>query len=208
MKFAWLAPLAIAASALLSACAPSADAPSLKAQTNLTLASIQKPTTWQELLRNLKYAVENGLPLRDDFYSNDNLKVFFNSSRISWSGKDTPNSAVELVAFDEEPAYRRYYIELHPPTSNPRALILVSGGRVQGTPIETVEDVFGTAIEVTDYPGPDYTGPPFPILSKTHRLGNARITFNSSLPTVKTTLIVITSANGTMRGLSAVVEKQ
>src|SRR5690242_3718731 len=56
------------------------DSPSEKAMMN-----VSPPTTANEVLRNFKIAFDNELFLREDFYSEDNLKNFFSADRVSWN---------------------------------------------------------------------------------------------------------------------------
>jgi hypothetical protein len=75
-------------------------------------------------------------------------------------------------------------------------------------PIEAIESVFGPATEVSDYPGADYVGHPFPLDRKTHKLGNARIAYRFQKPAIKTSVSVITYGDGAMKSLNVHAERQ
>jgi hypothetical protein len=65
---------------------PSALCAELGSQQEELMATIARPTTTLEVLRNFKFALDNDLFLRDDFYTDENLQKFFAADRISWHG--------------------------------------------------------------------------------------------------------------------------
>ncbi len=48
------------------------------------MKKIRKPTSPKELLQNIKFAVDNDLLLRDDLYTDDNLKMLLGGRRVIW----------------------------------------------------------------------------------------------------------------------------
>jgi hypothetical protein len=67
-----------------------------------TLATVPKlPTTPLELLQNIKFALDQGLPLREDFYAEANLKRIFGGSKVERVTDDPtagPNDIVRQVS--------------------------------------------------------------------------------------------------------------
>ena len=48
------------------------------------MATIERPTTTIQVLQNFKFALDNDLFLRDDFYTDENLGKFFAANKVFW----------------------------------------------------------------------------------------------------------------------------
>lgn len=75
----------------------------LRAQTNETTAKqfyskLVRPVTLIDLFRNFKIAMDGDLLLRDDFYTEDNLKEFSGGERIIWI-REPPVARGEITRF-------------------------------------------------------------------------------------------------------------
>ena len=75
------------------------------------LAMISRPATVTDLLRNIKFALDHDLLLQKDFYSEENLERFFNTSKIEWSKNEAATKIGMFVALDDLPHKSTY--ELH-----------------------------------------------------------------------------------------------
>lgn len=53
-------------------------------------AMIKKPSTLIEVLKNIKLALDQHLLLREDFYTEENLKLFFGGENVAWRKINDP----------------------------------------------------------------------------------------------------------------------
>lgn len=64
-------------------------------------AAIKKPATPFELLDNIRLAIDKHLLLREDFYTEENLKLFFGGDRVEWRSDDDLNKRRgEIIGFN------------------------------------------------------------------------------------------------------------
>jgi hypothetical protein len=74
----------LAAATLLSGCNAAVRTQAGGGQSASTYAGVTEPRSILDLMRNTRIAVDKGLVLRRDFYTNDNLERFFGGSKVSW----------------------------------------------------------------------------------------------------------------------------
>jgi hypothetical protein len=60
------------------------------------LGMTMKPVTPEELLKNIKLALENNLFLREDFYTEDNFRRVFGDYAYSWRDNDAEHKFVDM----------------------------------------------------------------------------------------------------------------
>jgi hypothetical protein len=60
----------------------------------------RRPNTLRELLTNLKVASDRGLLLREDFYTEENLKVFSGGNEVLWVARSPTRQQATITGFD------------------------------------------------------------------------------------------------------------
>jgi hypothetical protein len=176
------------------------------------LAKIRNPTTLIELLQNIKLALEGDLLLHEEFYADENLKRFFDTSEIKWAGSGRGRLG-QLAALDDYPVYPRRYINLLPNLGNQdgqpntsrksRAGINMLGGA--SFPIDAVLRVFGSKMEISERNGKTDTsnGEALVLMSKTHEFGNMFLTYRFDGPSEKSVITFVTEGDGTVNRCNA-----
>src|ERR1700742_1920943 len=60
----------------------------------------RRPNTLRELLTNLKVASDRGLLLRENFYTEENLKVFSGGNEVLWVARSPTRQQATITGFD------------------------------------------------------------------------------------------------------------
>jgi hypothetical protein len=164
-------------------------------------AVVKKPTTPMELLKNIKFALDHELLLRDDFYTDENLMRFLGGSRVEWVDNRPGLRRVEVRnlgnLFEMSSSWPGMGISAVLLTTDEKNRGYVEGGsRLKGRigiyplgdsrmTIEAVESVFGKPTEVYN----PYAGekPPYgtKLGPKTHPLGHMAFKYRFDHPTSK-----------------------
>jgi hypothetical protein len=163
---------------------------------------IKKPATITDFLQNVKFAVEHDLFLQKDFYSDENLERFFNTPHITWMKNEPLLKMSNTIPFAfsnptgkniDNPRHRSMYehsgagvtMEVLDPNRK-----LNASGKMEGTmgisamlPLEVVENVFGTDMEVIDPYAKLY--PQRPLTPPTHEYGNKALVYTFNTPLAK-----------------------
>lgn len=181
----------------------------LRAQTNEPTAKqfyskIVRPVTLIDLLRNFKTAMDGDLLLRDDFYTDDNLKKFSGGERIIWI-KVPPNGRGEIVGFGtmvkdlhhDGRTWGGLGIIFSQNFNEGREAVtgwLLTISDPNSVSFSEVEAIFGTGWEGRTFMNPPPHGPPRP--PATHPRGYDRIVYNSVSPTLQREMIFSFSSDG------------
>jgi hypothetical protein len=181
-------------------------------------AMVKKPTTPVELLKNIKFALDHELLLREDFYTDGTLKQFIGGTRVEWPyNRPTSKSAKVSGLGDLYQATRGaprmgIDVRLYPAEEDGKiedhrkigAAITVQMGR--GLTVEDVEGVLGVPTKVSDrhggIPGPH----PEPGQPKTHPFGNTVIVYPLDKPTSKGRITFTIDGDGTVNRYNAYSE--
>jgi hypothetical protein len=163
---------------------------------NRLLATIDRPTTAIEALRNLKFALDHDLFLRDDFYSDDNLRKFFAAGKISWelfrptlTTGTSPSLDIYLMLgrFDEKGNF----------ADNGRKR---GGGNIdRNLTADLVIEVFGRPMRITNPYAAESPVHPTPVMPKTHALGNLFIEYSFDHPAATALFGCRFNGDGTVR---------
>jgi hypothetical protein len=185
-------------------------------------AMVKKPTTPIEVLKNIKFAVDHELLIREDFYTDENLKRFIGGTRVKWgTNKPTSKSAVVYGLDDIYEGVRGFPgmgIDVRMDTVDEtgksadhgriRAGIVVQMGR--GLMVEDVERVLGPPNQVSDaYRGGGDGGihsEPMFVLPKTHPLGNTGLEYPFNNPASKAKFAFLIDGDGTVNRYNAYLE--
>ena len=170
---------------------------------------IKKPTSPKELLKNLKFAIENELLVRDDFYTDENLKKLFGGNRVKWlDNKKNNKSAVILNfigLFENAEKYRGDGVEVYwekldsnkaiSDTGKAHVRVNISTFGDSRFRAEVVEKVFGTKMQVKNlYKDND----PTPLSQGNHRHGNKGMHYTFSSPTMKSLFVSVVNGDGSI----------
>jgi hypothetical protein len=206
---------AVGAVAQISAVAYAQSLTAVKDETGLEneiYKLIKKPKTPLELLENTKLAIENDLLLREEFYLDEGLKLFFGGARIIWVlNRRTAKVGDVRELGDLFENSRRYpglgasfYREVFDENGNEsesgkvRAHFVADTGRDFRLTVEVVEIIFGAPNEITNsYSGVNLAHPE-PLERKTHRLGNTRLSYIFNRPLSTTSAWFVINGDGTV----------
>jgi hypothetical protein len=185
---------------------------------NAAAQTLETPTTARGLLVNLKAGLEQGLFLRSEFYTDDNLVRFFGTPRVEWLVNTDTNRYGKLRGPDYLPARGDFRSVIFVT----RSLIdaenrLSAKGKIYAAVgilcscqlrIEDIEGVFGTGRRtVTDererermlLPGDMALPPP-----ATDPMGNKRVTYEIQTPLgYRSTFSVVLDPYGHVNGIEA-----
>jgi hypothetical protein len=156
---------------------------------------LKKPVTPLDMLNNVKFALDNHLLIKEEFYSDENLTHFFNGKKINWITRKPAwlfGSVLgldHLVESDENKWCIEMSVNFDTVDKNGEPSI---GGKLQGSgglqmvhdnqlTAELVQSVFGVPTEIVT-PNQNYSyksdfisqGPP------THELGNKVLKYEFS----------------------------
>ena len=161
------------------------------------MATVNRPTTAIEAWRNLKFALDNDLFLRDDFYTDENLKKFFAATQISWQENLPTRTTGRLLSpYLEIFLIRGTFDEKGNVDVNARR----RGGGTIGTDAtaDLVIAVFGKPMKVTNpyaAEGPEH---PTALMRKTHEFGNLSIEYHFDHARTTASLRCLFIGNGTV----------
>jgi len=171
------------------------------------MKAVNKPKSPKQFLQNMKFAIKNGLLLRDDFYTDENLKKLFGGNRVNWLDKKQNNKHAEIKSFiglfENAEKYRGDGIYLYWEKLDNNKIISDTGKvhvRVNISTFgdsrfraELVEKVFGTKMQVENlYKDND----PSPLSPGNHRLGNKSMHYTFSSPTLKSLFVSVVNGDG------------
>jgi hypothetical protein len=163
---------------------------------NSLLAAIDRPATAIEALRNLKFALDHDLFLRDDFYSDDNLRKFFAAGKISWEPLRptlTTGTSPSLDVF----LFRGRFDEKGNFADNGRKR---GGGNVgRGLNADMVIEVFGRPVNIANPYAAESPVHPTPVMPKTHALGNLLVEYGFDHPAATASFGCRFNGDGTVR---------
>lgn len=163
------------------------------------MATVNRPTTAIEAWRNLKFALDNGLFLRDDFYTDENLKTFFAATQISWQENLPTRTTGRLFSpYMDIDLIRGTFDEKWKEDANGRR----RGGGTIGTDVtaDLITAVFGKPMKVTNpyaAEGPEH---PTALMRKTHDLGNLSIEYHFDHARTTASVRCLFNGSGTVKG--------
>lgn len=64
------------------------------------MASVKRPTTPEEILKNIKIAIDNDLMTRSEFYTEENVQHFFGGKKIKISRENVLDLAADSYEYD------------------------------------------------------------------------------------------------------------
>jgi hypothetical protein len=141
------------------------------------MATVNRPTTAIEAWQNLKFALDNDLFLREDFYTGENLKKFFAAMQISWQENRPTRTAGRLFSpYLEIDLIRGTFDEEWKEDANGKRR--GGGGVDTDVTADLITAVFGKPMKVTNpyaAEGPEH---PTALMRKTHEFGNLSIEYN------------------------------
>jgi hypothetical protein len=162
------------------------------------MARVNRPTTAIEAWRNLKFALDNDLFLRDDFYSDENLKKFFATAQISWrENLPTRTTGTLFSPYFEIFLIRGTIDEKGNADVNARR----RGGGTIGTDAtaDLVIAVFGKPMKVTNPYAAESPEHPTALTRKTHEFGNLSIEYSFDHARTTASLRCLFNGNGTVK---------
>ena len=182
--------------------------------TKEVLAMINRPATITDLLQNIKFALEHDLLLQKDFYTDENLKRFFRTSKIEWTTNEPASKLGTLVAFDDLPYKdqneRPYNVDVKLGLWDYGKKQPIEGGGITLTgryPVEIVEKVFGTKMEVTNPYAGDSLEHPTLLQETTHKYGNKGLIYRFNTVLAKKAFAAfVMNGDGTVNRLNATEE--
>lgn len=173
------------------------------------IAMMNKPTNPVELLKNIKFVIENNLLLRDDFFIDEYLNKAFGGTEISWH-KNEPNNK-EFMVFNLKDVFQTSYSS-DGIGCNRRRLdetgILNERGKITARlgfygfgdtrfTVESIENVFGSDMQVINpYKRLNRS---IALLPKTHKLGNQKLIYRIDSPTATTVISFLIKGNGIVK---------
>jgi len=163
------------------------------------MATVNRPTTAIEAWRNLKFALDNDLFLREDFYTDENLKKFFAATQISWQeNRPTRTTGLLLSPYLEISLIYGTFDEQWKEDANGKRR---GGGTVTtGVTADLITAVFGKPMKVTN-PYAEERPPHFtPLIRKTHQLGNQLVEYHFDHARTAASLSFLFNGDGTVQG--------
>jgi hypothetical protein len=165
------------------------------------MATVNRPTTAMEAWRNLKFALDNDLFLREDFYADENLKKFFAATQISWEENRPMRTAGRLFSpYLEISLIRGTLDEEWKEDANGKRR--GGGGVDTDVTADLITAVFGKPMKVTNpyaAEGPEH---PTALMRKTHEFGNLSIEYSFDHARTTASLRCLFIGNGTVNRCS------
>jgi hypothetical protein len=164
------------------------------------MATIERPTTTIQVLQNFKFALDNDLFLRDDFYTDENLGKFFAANKVFWY-EMTPARTSGFV-------YTQYSVgfSLIHGVMDEKGNVIANGKKRGGGTInaavtaDSIIELFGKPMKITDPYATDNSRHPTPLIEKTHELGNLAIEYRFDRPSSTASLNCTFHGDGTVKG--------
>jgi hypothetical protein len=162
-------------------------------------ATIDRPTTAVEVWRNLKFALDNDLFLRDEFYTDENLRRFFAATQITWQENLPTRTSGRLFSpYLDIFLIRGTFDEKGNDAANGKKR---GGGTISAdVTADLVIEVFGKPMKVTNpyaEEGPEH---PSALMPKTHHLGNLSIEYSFDHQRTTASLSCRFNGDGTVKG--------
>ncbi|MGD0278744.1 MAG: hypothetical protein ABSC11_05520 [Smithella sp.] len=173
------------------------------------MAMINKPTNPVELLKNIKFAIENNLLLSEDICIDDNLNNLLGGTKVSWREYSSFQKKAEIVSLSD--VFQRSFSgqgiiyertrldDKKVESSSGKLCVEISCDGYGDTrfTVEAVESVFGTDMQVVN----PYTKPNrhLALIPTTHKLGNLELIYNIENPTSKTVISFLIKGNGIVK---------
>jgi hypothetical protein len=166
------------------------------------MATISPPTTTTDVLRNFKFALDNDLFLREDFYTEDSLKRFFAADKITWD-EATPTRKSGYV----DTQYSVLFFLVRGTIDEkwnvvPNGKKLASGTINTNASADMIVELFGPPKEIRDPYDPHNLSHPTPLMKKTHKFGNLAIEYKFDHSRSSASLTCIFNGNGSVKGCS------
>ncbi|MCE1227256.1 MAG: hypothetical protein LWW87_12355 [Geobacteraceae bacterium] len=173
------------------------------------MKAVSKPKNPKQLLQNMKFAIKNDLLIRDDFYTDENLKKLFGGNRVKWLDNKQNNKHAEILnfagLFENAEKYKGGGMHIYWEKLDSNKAISDTGKVHVRVSINTfgdsrfraevVENVFGTKMQVKNlYKDND----PSPLSPGNHRLGNKVISYTFSNPTLKSSIGFVVRGDGSI----------
>lgn len=163
------------------------------------MKTVRQPATTIEVLRNFKFALDNDLLLREEFYADDNLSRFFAANKISWH-EVTPTRTSGYVFTQHSVGFSL----IHGAIDEDGNVVANAKKRVGGTinadvTADLIVELFGKPAEVTDPYAADNLQHPTAVLKKTHEFGNSAIEYRSDHRSATVSLRCIFHGDGTLK---------
>ncbi len=168
------------------------------------MRAIKKPANLTELLKNIKYAIDNELLMREAFYIDDNLKNIFGEADVVWKSNELSSKRIQIKNFGN--AYKGMEIDIYCKKVDKKGELDAEGNFVgsgafanaydQRFNSDMVMEVFGTALTIKDLYANFNPKHPQPIAHSTHKFGCKIISYTMETVTSKASFHFITSADG------------
>lgn len=180
-------------------------------------AGVEKPANPEELLRNLKFALEHHLLLSDAFYEEKNLQRFFGNRRTHWfklprpfirNGKLQGLEAVFQPGGNEATIDVLYKYVAEGNREKRRAMIGIDGGRDARAGVDMVIRVFGKEGRVLEPDPRDNPGPARPAAAAIHPMGNKLLAYEFDGPQSKGNLNIRINSDGSVGNIIAIEEQK
>lgn len=172
--------------------------------TNELMRTIKKPTNLTELLKNIKYAIDNELLIRDAVYTDDNLKNIFGEADVVWKSNELSSKRIQIKNIGN--AYKGMKIDVYCKKVNRKGESDVEGNSVgsgafdnphdQRFNSDMVMEVFGTALTIEDLYANFNPKHPQPIAHSTHKFGCKIISYTMETVTSKASFHFVTRPDG------------
>lgn len=163
------------------------------------MTMVNRPTTAIEAWRNFKFALDNDLFLREDFYTDESLKMFFAATQISWQENLPTRTTGRLLSpYLEIFLIRGAFDEKGNADVNARR----RGGGTIGADAtaDLITAVFGKPMKVTNPYAAESPEHPTALMRKTHEFGNLSIEYHFEHPSTTASLRCLFNGDGTVKG--------
>lgn len=165
------------------------------------MTTVNRPTTAIEAWRNLKFALDNDLFLREDFYTDENLKKFFAATQISWQEKlPTRMTGTLFSPYLEISLIRGTLDENWKEDANGKRR--GGGGVTTNVTADLITAVFGKPMKVTNPYAAEGSEHPTAVSPKTHEFGNLSIEYSFDRPKTTASFRCRFNGGGTVWGCS------
>lgn len=175
------------------------------------MRKVKKPTNPTELLKNIKYAIDNELLIREDFYTDDNLKKLYGGERVVWKKNEPVDKLVRVVElggiFERAKKLQNIGIGMTRQKLDDKRVVNNNGKLLGNVGFSNPEDprfnvdevmgVFGAKMQIVN-PYEKNTQP-VPLLATTHKLGNKELTYKNYGQTSKTIITFLVRGDGTVK---------
>ena len=172
------------------------------------MRTVKKPTNPTKLLQNIKYAIDNELLIREDFYTDDNLKKLYGGERVVWKKNEPVYKLVRVVElggiFERAKKLQNIGVGIGWQKLDSKGVVSDSGqihGRISilnpedpHFNVDEVIGVFGAKMQIVN-PYEKNTQP-VPLLATTHKLGNKELTYTMDGLTSKTIITFLIDGDG------------